>query len=186
MGARTTTLLNEELLHFSRKPIPAVLWSTVSDLCLDPKPVGLWVSVGTSWAEWCLAEQFATDSLNVVHRVVLASRAAILRLSSATALDAFTERYGTWRTYTALRTCCEINWPRIAERYDGIIIAPYQWERRHSLSWYYGWDVASGCIWHPRAVASIEACQIASGDLLASGARPRATGERDASSRHTP
>jgi len=36
----------------------------------------------------------------------------------------------------------------VSKEYDGIEIAPYQWDARLSLIWYYGWDVASGCIWN--------------------------------------
>lgn len=36
----------------------------------------------------------------------------------------------------------------VAKDYDGIEIAPYQESLRYDLEWYYGWDVASGCIWN--------------------------------------
>jgi hypothetical protein len=41
-----------------------------------------------------------------------------------------------------------IDWPRLAKTHDGIEISPYQWSLRLNLLWYYGWDVASGCIWN--------------------------------------
>jgi hypothetical protein len=51
----------------------------------------------------------------------------------------------------------EIEWRKVAERFDGIIIAPYIWQRRLDLesSWYYSWDCASGCIWNASAVREI-------------------------------
>lgn len=50
-----------------------------------------------------------------------------------------------------------IDWRRVAESYQGIVIAPYVWARRHHLAsgWYYAWDCASGCIWDSAAVAAI-------------------------------
>jgi hypothetical protein len=52
-----------------------------------------------------------------------------------------------------------IDWPRVAERFDGVIIAPYQWKHRLELMWYYGWDCASGCIWNARAVSCFEVAE---------------------------
>ena len=52
----------------------------------------------------------------------------------------------------------EPNWAPTAAQYAGVIIAPYQWERRldgDASDWYYGWDCASGCIWNADAIASI-------------------------------
>ncbi len=43
----------------------------------------------------------------------------------------------------------QLEWDKVKDKYQGIIIAPYQWECRLALEtcWYYGWDCASGCIW---------------------------------------
>ena len=40
-----------------------------------------------------------------------------------------------------------IDWVRVANDYSGIEISPYLYEARMKHMWYYGWDVASGCIW---------------------------------------
>lgn len=50
-----------------------------------------------------------------------------------------------------------IDWDRVASKHDGIIIAPYCWQQRlkDETFWYYSWDCASGCIWHPRAVTAL-------------------------------
>jgi hypothetical protein len=44
-----------------------------------------------------------------------------------------------------------IDWKRVASRYAGIEICPYQNSLRMKAitGWYYPWDVASGCIWSP-------------------------------------
>lgn len=48
-----------------------------------------------------------------------------------------------------------IDWQKVSRQYDGIIIAPYQWEHRLSSDWYYPWDCASGCIWNGKAIQTI-------------------------------
>ena len=37
-----------------------------------------------------------------------------------------------------------------------MFITPYQWELRFELDWYYGWDVASGCVWNLSVIESME------------------------------
>jgi hypothetical protein len=58
-----------------------------------------------------------------------------------------------------------IDWMRVAEKHEGILIAPYLGERLTEPNefleshkeewwrWYYSWDCASGCIWNPNAVS---------------------------------
>jgi hypothetical protein len=139
------------LLHYSADPLP-------SDLKLDKgwpmrglgKPVGLWVSVGEAWKDWCEGEDFYTERLAHCQEIVLAANANILRLSTAEDLDAFTERFKI-----ADDAFASIDWSRVYGEYQGIIIAPYIWARRLDLAWYYGWDCASGCIWDADAIAEV-------------------------------
>lgn len=154
--------LASELLHFSHAPLYSV--NAAAQIAEpDTKPEGLWVSVGPSWLEWCRAESFALDRFEHVTRIVLADDARILRVAGPLELDDFNHEFrGPSRGYPH-ETDRDIEWARVAERYDGIVIAPYVWERRLSMNhdgehynWYYGWDVASGCIWHPRAIASLD------------------------------
>lgn len=41
----------------------------------------------------------------------------------------------------------EIDWWTLYKNYHGIQLAPYQNALRYKWLWYYGWDVASACIW---------------------------------------
>jgi hypothetical protein len=123
----------------------------------DPyKPRGLWYSRGSAWLEFVRREYrsaysprhhvYAVDLTAPVVPYGLRSRdgrRALVRLDSAQALRAFTTEFGD---LTA------INWAAVATKYVGIEIAPYQWSCRTSLQWYYGWDVASGCVWDADAV----------------------------------
>lgn len=126
------------------------------------KPRGFWVSVQgeDDWPTWCREENFGTHRLSTTHNVTLRADSNVLFLTSPELLDAFTKTYGISEHKTLGRhswTDTRIDWPRVATEYDGVIIAPYQWERRMGLDWYYGWDVASGCIWNLTAIESVEA-----------------------------
>lgn len=117
---------------------------------LYAKPEGFWVSVlgEDDWPSWCRAEQYAVDLLAFEHEVTLATDAKILTLETPDAIRTFHGAYGlgSW----------SVDWAGVAERYDGIIIAPYQWSLRlNGPSWYYGWDVASGCIWNLDAITDV-------------------------------
>lgn len=124
------------------------------------KPAGLWVSVDghDDWPHWCAAEEFSIGAYR--YRVTLAPGANILRLTCAADLDEFTAAYGV---PDALHTSClAIDWDRVALPYQGLLIAPYVWQRRFELMWYYGWDCASGVIWDRSAIESV--CLIESAD----------------------
>tara|TARA_Y100001970_G_scaffold2942_1_gene3464 strand:- start:1204 stop:1773 length:570 start_codon:yes stop_codon:yes gene_type:complete len=51
----------------------------------------------------------------------------------------------------------QIDWPRVASDYAGIEICPYLSSKRNDDDsfWYYGWDVASGCVWDPSGVKEL-------------------------------
>lgn len=49
-----------------------------------------------------------------------------------------------------------INWSRVYEDYQGIVICPYQDKNRMEHLWYYSWDHASGCIWNPELISNVE------------------------------
>lgn len=125
---------------------------------LPYKPEGLWFSHGGTdgWRKWCEDADFGCGS--VATEVVLCGNAKILRISSAEDLLAFDR---AWCSEVAIGkyTMRSPDWVRIAESYDGIIIDPYQWSMRFELRWYYGWDCASGIVWHPRAVESLRELQ---------------------------
>lgn len=118
------------------------------------KPVGLWISVKGEyyWPWWVESEQFG--SIDYVATVELDSKANILLLNSIIKILEFQEKYGE-KPYDV--DPMHINWQRVKDDYDGIIIAPYQWSLRLDtwVNWYYIWDVASGCIWNLDAIKSI-------------------------------
>lgn len=167
------------LLHYSKEPIAGPLKDRSDELGVEMKPHGLWFSVEGEydWKWWCDAENFRPDMLKCVTEVTLKPGANILRLSRPEAIDAVTVDYGrTLKGMDAMRMpsimlddegnvqwgkempfTVFLDWAAIGKLYDGIIIAPYCWDRRLNggAMWYYGWDCASGCIWNPRAIQAI-------------------------------
>ena len=117
------------------------------------KPVGLWYSVGKEWEEWCEAEGFQAERLTHVYELNV-DEGRILRITTQQELLDFTAKYETLDG-----TGWNINWQAVAEEWDGIEISPYQYGcRLDSMTrWYYGWDVASGCLWGPEALKGAKA-----------------------------
>lgn len=118
---------------------------------IDSKPKGFWYGIDGDWERWCRAEEWGLADVSDEYELTLRDE-NLLQISSVEELDAFHKVYhahigGFIRNY--------IDWEAVAEKYDGIEIAPYQWERRldgPAHRWYYGWDCASGCIWRPKGV----------------------------------
>lgn len=152
---RKLNLHDLTLIHYSAKPLSEVHDASQNDSRRDPyfKPSGLWVSAKgpDDWASWCESNSFRDIQTQIQNRIILASAANVLHLQNCYEIDVFTETYALTPRYIG---DCSIDWPRVAEEFDGIVISPYQWQRRmtdHTF-WYYGWDCASGCIWKARAV----------------------------------
>jgi hypothetical protein len=82
-------------------------------------------------------------------------------MAAAGDLDAFTLRYADERPWSfegRQHIDRSINWAGVAKDYQGVIIAPFVWDRRlhDAYSWYYTWDCASGCIWDAAAIERVE------------------------------
>jgi hypothetical protein len=154
-----------KLRHYSKTPL------SLNDLIIRDqskpaiKPRGLWLSddaFDPNWYSWCRSENYSLDNLTCVHDVKLKPKANVLILRSAKDIDEFTR---TWQDideedvdrFSARPYRLYLPWATIRQQYDGLIITPYIWKRRlsHHCNWYYGWDVAGGCIWHPTAIRSI-------------------------------
>jgi hypothetical protein len=156
-----------KLYHYRGAPFDGPLLSrdqSSSKWSQIGKPWGFWVSCcddkdtdGTSngWWDWCKSEEFRMGELLFRHTVTICPDAKILHLKTHDDLERFTDQYpsGLGRRRGASESIC---WQSVADRYQGIIISPYQWTQRLELMWYYGWDCASGCIWDADAVVSIE------------------------------
>jgi hypothetical protein len=113
------------------------------------KPFGLWYSIGTEWIDWVRMEmpQWERD-----HAFLLdIDDSRLLKINTYHDLKLFNEEYGIDNYY--------VDWKRVSEKYGGIEIAPYIYEARHEMLWYYPWDVASGCIWGSNMVKNSKLIQ---------------------------
>lgn len=145
------------LIHYSTVPLTKVRSTRHSDTRAGVyKTPGLWVSVEGEhdWPSWCRGEQWGLDGFAHATEVVLSDTANVKHLSSADEIDEFTERFHVPSSPIWHRG---LDWHAIRAEWQGLIIAPYCWERRLAdhTSWYYGWDCASGVIWNAKAVADL-------------------------------
>lgn len=141
------------LLHYSSKPITLDRSHTYGPRGFG-KPPGLWVSVegDRDWREWCEGEEFALESLAHAHEVTLTPSAKVLRVdASPGAFDMFEANYAP----LLQEATATWDWSKLRAEHDGVIIAPYRFDRRFSSFWYYGWDCASGVIWNLDAIAEL-------------------------------
>lgn len=148
--------MSEILIHYSNQALKSVRSVTQEPQGMNvrgDKPKGLWVSVqgDDDWYSWCQSESYGIGKL--AYHVVLCPDANVLRIGTAQELDEFTEQFGIEKSWTV-----DIDWISVANKYQGILIAPYIWQRRlegKASRWYYGWDCASGCIWDASAVSEV-------------------------------
>ena len=147
--------LQLERVHWSDKRIKKLHDNRKGQEADDFKPNGLWYSVEPEdgWAAWCKAEDFRDTDSQVAH-VLRVDASKILVIDSVSIFDDFDKEY---QPPPGSRIRYGMDWKRLAERYDGIEIAPYQWSKRLGVDncWYYGWDCASGCIWRPTTCVEI-------------------------------
>jgi hypothetical protein len=123
------------------------------------KPIGFWVSVQgeDDWLEYCKSCSFRMECCQFVHSVKLQPDSNILFLDTEQKIIDFSFKYCGENNHVFRlsddpehKYIHKIDWFRVMNEYDGMIIAPYQWSLRLHVntSWYYSWDCASGCIWN--------------------------------------
>ena len=147
------------LIHYSSEKIN-VLEKREYDQNLatfQHKPKGLWISIEgeDDWKNWCIAEKFELQCLTFCYEIILKEDANILYLKTAEEIFDFTKKYSLIQMISYLQyDTDQIDWLKVKQDYQGIIISPYQWVCRLSSksTWYYGWDCASGCIWDLEAI----------------------------------
>jgi len=149
--------MSVRFLHYSGKPVHAV--ESASQDGVRFKPNGFWFSIEgeNDWKSWCEIEKFQLQNLAFVHELTFKRNANILWLKGPSQIDLFHAQY-TARPYDRDFAPNYIDWKRVAEKHQGIVIAPYCWARRldgPAHDWYYSWDCASGCLWDASAIERI-------------------------------
>lgn len=122
-----------------------------------PKPNGLWYCVGFGWLDFTTSDfkTFYTIGNRVHAFDISLDGLDVLLIRNYDQLVRFENRYVVKdETNYSRKNNFSINWAKVAEDYDGIEIAPYIYEARYEHAWYYGWDVASGCIWNTSGLKS--------------------------------
>ena len=116
------------------------------------KPDGIWYDCGGEWKEFCETDlgSYSSRRYDTVFEVIL-NEENILFITNEGEFDRFEGEYGRKGRYELV-----IDWNEVSKKYAGIEICPYLRNKRMDHSWYYPWDVASGCIWHPDGVKEMK------------------------------
>jgi hypothetical protein len=121
------------------------------------KPAGLWYSPVEdgvpAWRAWCQGEcwspgtythQYRLDKLpycSLTQAVAGDGQGGVLLLSSEEEVLGLSWKFLGRNEYS-------LRWDKLAALVCGVEISPYQYGLRFGgPAWYYGWDMASGCIW---------------------------------------
>ncbi|HIL97579.1 MAG TPA: hypothetical protein EYG51_16950 [Pseudomonadales bacterium] len=114
------------------------------------KPEGLWYGCGSSWIDFVRTEMSGTiEEVGYLYEIVPSS--AVLRIRDDDEFQQFERDFASPELDMIGQKI--IDWPMVAATYAGIEICPYNPRRRTKSMWYYGWDVASGCIWDSSGIA---------------------------------
>ena len=114
------------------------------------KPQGLWYGCGDAWVEWVRSESPEwLEASNYLYEVKTDGK--VLKISNDEEFEELEAEFGIQSPFGRL-----IDWELIQkEGYGGIEICPYNMQRRMKSDWYYGWDVASGCIWDSSSIQDV-------------------------------
>jgi hypothetical protein len=133
-------------VHMSKKPFELEPRTFVQRVTM--KPSGFWYGFGSEWIDWCRSEM--PDWVGKYIYGVDVGKSNVLQITTNLELIQFSREYESKVSDTGYRREAgeSIDWQKVASKYDGIEINPYQYEARYELMWYYGWDIASGCVWN--------------------------------------
>lgn len=115
------------------------------------KPKGLWYGIGDSWISF-LQNEMPTYVEKFLYEIEIFPE-KILLIDNEERFKLFYEKY---KADKFGGTDDDIDWKMVSGDFSGIEINPYFWNFRLKYNWYYGWDVASGCIWKKDAIKSIK------------------------------
>lgn len=152
-----------DLFHYSSKPICIEDIRSVKQESYHfrIKPVGLWLSVGNAWEDWCKAEEFFLKGLTHKSKVGICHD-SVLSISGIDQVHEFFDKYGQSDIGEYLKGGMHfVDWLKVSEDYSGFMIEDYGFYCLMNPDlvghiWLYGWDCSSGCIWDKSAIKSID------------------------------
>lgn len=140
-GSFDKTLLENKIQKFKGSSVQGVF-----------KPYGLWYAIGKSWlnflVEELMDESWFKDNVLILEDIDL-SKMLLIRTD-----DEFIKFEERFLRRELGQQSFQIDWKQVSNYYAGIEIAPYLYSQRYK-TWYYTWDVASGCIWDPSIISKI-------------------------------
>jgi len=139
-------LTNDMRIHMSKNPFE--LEQRTFNQKVTMKPFGFWYGFGSEWIDWTRSEM--PEWVGKYIYSVDIGNTNVLQIKTHMELMMFNREYQSNLSDTGHRRL--IDWKKVADKYDGIEINPYQFEARYQYLWYYGWDIASGCIWNLKNV----------------------------------
>lgn len=145
------------LSHFTSNPFSYDSGARYERMWNPYKPHGLWLSdeKDIGWTNFCKSEQW--NMLSLKHRtdfeIVDSSKWAILKTTEEIIQFGRAHMVGE-----SSRFSMSIDWNKVADKYDAILITPYQWAARNNPDsfWYYGWDCASACVWNLKTIRQVK------------------------------
>ncbi len=143
-------LTDDMRIHMSKNPFE--LEQRTFKQNIGMKPFGFWYGFGSEWIDWTRSE--VPDWVGKYIYSVDIGNSNVLQINTHMELMQFNREYQSNISGTGHRRLEGevIDWKKVADKYDGIEINPYQFEARYQYLWYYGWDIASGCIWNLKNV----------------------------------
>lgn len=116
------------------------------------KPRGLWYGIDREWIAWCKAEMPHWIKKYTFKLEIDESR--ILVINSPQQLEDFIGKYSHKKIEKIPYWGPQINWQAVTKSYAGIELQNYDrlkpylmYNEKMFHTWFYGWDVSSGCIW---------------------------------------
>ncbi len=160
-------------LHYSATAIP-VLKDRLEQPIKAHKPNGLWLSEGTAWKEWCAEQGFSTCDMRTCKTYgACINEVNLYVIDTFEKLWEFSNEYYVPPAYTGWIDWHGINWARVAQKYDGIVIRNYKplWNQcfyawqdggwyynptqvREKTTWFRTLDIDCACIWRTKAVTT--------------------------------
>lgn len=124
---------------------------------LSFKPHGIWYSIGSEWVEWL--QDNMPSRLGKHNYSLDVDEGRLLVIKDLVKLNEFAEQYQHEKSdrYNHI-----VDWRKVADQYAGIEIQNYhaiKWALTNMYTWFYAWDVSSGCIWDLTAIKNYTPCE---------------------------